>query len=232
MPATTRTPARRPGFLQPDPVQACLTCHSDQSDQMKKAHLHQPAGHTGCATCHEPHGGDNEHLLRASTTNELCLECHGPDAASEEADGEHLVTIFNGKVKLPEDYFRKVTLLPIKYGRGHPVDRHPVSDVDGPVRCQQGPEASQLLDLSPAALFGAARSAGERPGQQHGILHHLPYEFDEVGVDMERTITKAMKLAAAVAGLALFLALADPTALYAGSKKKKDTAEPEAAQHS
>ncbi len=123
---------KSPGFLQPDPVQACLTCHSDQSDQMKKAHLHQPAGTQGCATCHEPHGGENEHLLRASTTNKLCLECHGPDADPKKVDGDHLVTIFDGKVKLPEDYFRKVTLLPIKYGRGHPVDRHPVSDVMDP----------------------------------------------------------------------------------------------------
>ena len=41
--ATIRTPASRPGFLQPDPVSACLACHSDQADQFKKAHLHQPA---------------------------------------------------------------------------------------------------------------------------------------------------------------------------------------------
>ena len=62
-----------PGFLQPDPVNACLTCHSEQAEQQKKAHLHQPAFKTGCATCHEPHGGDNAHLLRAKDTNTLCL---------------------------------------------------------------------------------------------------------------------------------------------------------------
>lgn len=123
---------KSPGFLQPDPVQACLACHSDQSEQMKKAHLHQPAFAQGCATCHEPHGGDNEHLLRASSTNKLCLECHGPDSDPKKVDGEALVTIFDGKVKLPENYFRKVTILPIKYGRGHPVDQHPVSDVMDP----------------------------------------------------------------------------------------------------
>ena len=119
---------KTPGFLQPDPVQACLACHSDQADQMKKAHLHQPAFSQGCATCHEPHGGDNEHLLRAANPNPLCLECHGPDASPKNLEGEHLVTIFDGAVKLPEDYFAKVPRLPIKYGRGHPVDRHPVVD--------------------------------------------------------------------------------------------------------
>ena len=125
---------KTPGFLQPDPVQACLACHSDQADQFKKAHLHQPAFGQGCATCHEPHGGDNEHLLRAKNVNSLCLECHGPDSTPQKVESDHLVTIFNGSVKLPEDYFskNKVVVLPLKYGRGHPVMGHPVSDVADP----------------------------------------------------------------------------------------------------
>ncbi len=123
---------KSPGFVQPDPVSACLACHSDQADQMKKAHLHQPAAVQGCATCHEPHGGENEHLLRAASPNKLCLECHGPEVNPQKLEAEHLVTIFGGKVRLPEDYFRKVPLLPIKYGRGHPTDKHPVSDVMDP----------------------------------------------------------------------------------------------------
>ncbi|HEV2395366.1 MAG TPA: cytochrome c3 family protein [Candidatus Sulfotelmatobacter sp.] len=123
---------KAPGFLQPDPVKACLACHSDQADQMKKAVLHQPAFVQGCATCHEPHGGDNDHLLRAATPNKLCLECHGPDANPQKVESEHLVTIFNGKVRLPEDYFRKVIQLPLQYGHGHPTDRHPVVDIVDP----------------------------------------------------------------------------------------------------
>jgi predicted CXXCH cytochrome family protein len=51
---------------------------------------------------------------------------------AQKLEAEHLVTIFNGKVKLPEDYFRKVPILPIKYGRGHPTEKHPVSDVMDP----------------------------------------------------------------------------------------------------
>jgi predicted CXXCH cytochrome family protein len=38
------------------------------------------------------------------------------------------VTIFDGKVKLPEAYFRGVPVLAVKYGRGHPVDKHPVQN--------------------------------------------------------------------------------------------------------
>lgn len=125
---------KSPGFLQPDPVQACLACHSDQAEQMKKAHLHQPAAQQGCATCHEPHGGDNEHLLRTANVNSLCLECHGPDSQPKKLESEHLITIFNGSVRLPENYYakEKVPVLPLKYGRGHPVDGHPVSDVMDP----------------------------------------------------------------------------------------------------
>jgi predicted CXXCH cytochrome family protein len=122
-----------PGFLQPDPVNACLTCHSEQSEQMKKAHLHQPAFMQGCATCHEPHGGDNPKLLRVQG-NALCLECHGPDSQPQKLESEHLLTIFNGKVKLPEDYYakNKVAILPLRYGLGHPVENHPVGDVTDP----------------------------------------------------------------------------------------------------
>ena len=123
-----------PGFLQPDPVTACLACHSEQADQYKKAHLHQPAFKQGCATCHEPHGGENDHLLRTKKTNDLCLECHGPDSQPKKLESEHLIALFKGTVKLPEDYFakNKVVVLPLKYGRGHPVDGHPTSDVVDP----------------------------------------------------------------------------------------------------
>jgi predicted CXXCH cytochrome family protein len=100
----------------------------------KKPVHHQPAFAQGCATCHTPHGGDNDHLLRAKG-NALCLECHGPDSVPQRDDAEHLLTIFNGAVKLPDDYYQKnkVAILPLRFGLGHPVEYHPVSDVMDPV---------------------------------------------------------------------------------------------------
>ncbi len=118
----------QPGLPKTDAVNICIGCHTEIADQGKKAYLHQPAFQQGCATCHEPHGGNNLHLLRAANPNPLCLECHGPDIKPQKLENEHLVAIFDGKVKLPEDYFSKVPLLPIKYGLGHPIDRHPVVD--------------------------------------------------------------------------------------------------------
>ena len=121
-----------PAFVQPTPVAACLNCHSDQAELQKKAHLHQPAFQEGCGICHEPHGNDNPHLLRARAPNQLCLECHAPDAKPQKVEAEHVVTIFDGKVKLPENYFAKVPIIPLQYGLGHPVERHPVSDLVDP----------------------------------------------------------------------------------------------------
>ena len=119
-------------FLQPDPVAVCLPCHSDVAEQGKKKYLHQPAFEQGCPTCHVAHGGNNAHLLRASGVNPLCLECHGPDASPQKVENEHLLAIFDGKVRLPENYFDKVPILPLKYGLGHPTENHPVSDVMNP----------------------------------------------------------------------------------------------------
>jgi len=123
---------RSPAFPKPDAVAVCLTCHSEQADQGKKLHVHQPAFEQGCAICHEPHGNDIPHLLRAKAPNPLCLECHSPDRHPQKLESEHLVTIFNGKVKLPENYFAKTPILPLEYGLGHPVERHPVTDLVDP----------------------------------------------------------------------------------------------------
>lgn len=122
-----------PGFPKPDAVNVCLGCHVAQADEGKKRVLHQPAYQQGCATCHDPHGNDSEHLLRAQG-DALCLECHGPDSVPQKLEAEHVLTIFNGAVKLPDDYYKKnrVPILPLRFGFGHPVDGHPVSDVPDP----------------------------------------------------------------------------------------------------
>ena len=116
-------------------MQTCLACHSDIAEQGKKKVHHQPAFAQGCATCHEPHGGDNPKLLRAQG-NALCLECHGPNRNPAKLDNTDLVTIFNGRVRLPQDYFsrkNRVVRLDLKYGLGHPVRNHPVESVRDPL---------------------------------------------------------------------------------------------------
>jgi predicted CXXCH cytochrome family protein len=125
--------SNQPGLPKTDAVTICLGCHSEIDDLRKKPVHHQPAFVEGCATCHTPHGGSLDHLLRAKG-NALCLECHGPDSAPKWDETDHLLTIFNGEVKLPEDYYKKnkVPILPLRFGLGHPVEYHPVSDVMDP----------------------------------------------------------------------------------------------------
>ena len=119
----------QPGLPKTDAVSICVGCHTEIGDLAKKRFHHQPAFAQGCATCHEGHGSDNAKLLRAASPNKLCLECHGPDADPKKLESEHLVTIFDGKVRLPEGYFRQVPILPLKYDMGHPTEHHPVADV-------------------------------------------------------------------------------------------------------
>jgi len=125
--------SRQPGLPKTNAVDICLACHTDVADLAKKPVHHQPVFSQGCAICHTPHGGDNDHLLRVKG-NGLCLECHGPDAVPQKMEAEHLITIFDGKIKLPEDYYQKnkVPILPLRYGLGHPVANHPVGDVMDP----------------------------------------------------------------------------------------------------
>jgi predicted CXXCH cytochrome family protein len=125
--------SKMPGLPKSNGVEICLGCHSDIADLGKKAVHHQPAFGQACGTCHEAHGGDREKLLRAEG-NKLCLECHGPDAAPVEDKAAGVVKIFDGKVRLPDDYYKKnkVVVLPLKYGKGHPTLGHPVSDVADP----------------------------------------------------------------------------------------------------
>jgi predicted CXXCH cytochrome family protein len=147
--------SKSPGLPKTDPVSICLGCHTDVADLEKKPVHHQPAFGQGCAVCHEPHGSARAKLLRAEG-NALCLECHGKDTVPQRLEAQHLITIFDGKVRLPEDYFdkNKAYVLPLRYNLGHPVAQHPVANVMDPtniskvkntlscVRCHQ-PHAGQ-----------------------------------------------------------------------------------------
>ncbi|MGI9104277.1 MAG: cytochrome c3 family protein [Terriglobales bacterium] len=158
---------KTPGFVRPDPVSACLTCHAEQAEMQKKKVLHQPAFQQGCATCHEPHGGDRPKLLRAEG-NGLCLQCHLENAKTGKLASERLVTIFDGKVRLPENYFDKVHQFPIKYGRGHPTARHPVASLMDPADVTKvRTEISCMTCHQPHAGAAKAMLIGDlKPGMQ------------------------------------------------------------------
>ena len=151
--------SKQPGLPKSNGVEICVGCHTDIAELAKKPVRHQPAFVQGCGTCHEPHGGERDKLLRADG-NKLCLECHGPDSVPQEDKAGGVYKIFDGKVILPGDYYKKnkVPILPLRYGKGHPIAGHPVSDVTDPTNlskviqkigcltCHQ-PHASAHADL-------------------------------------------------------------------------------------
>jgi predicted CXXCH cytochrome family protein len=125
--------SRRPGLVSPDPVRACTKCHAEQAKlQSTKMVLHKAAFRDGCATCHEPHGGTRPKLLRADT-NDLCLSCHGTDIKPQKVAGQAIITIFDGAVRLPENYFDSVPKITLRWGLGHPIDKHPVASFADPL---------------------------------------------------------------------------------------------------
>lgn len=159
---------RTPGYTTPDPVNNCLKCHKDKAElQGTKKVLHMAAFRDGCAICHEPHGGVRPKLLRADI-NDLCLSCHGTDAKPQKVADQKMVTIFGGAVRLPENYFNSVPRVALKWGLGHPVDRHPVTDYPDPqdptkmkkiscLTCHQahagGDKAMLITDQPPGLSF-------------------------------------------------------------------------------
>ena len=66
--ATARTPAGSRGFPRPTRSTSAWAATATSRTRPRKPFHHQPAFQQGCATCHQPHGGENDHLLRAKTT--------------------------------------------------------------------------------------------------------------------------------------------------------------------
>ncbi len=58
--------------------QVCFKCHTDKQGPFVFEHV--PVKTEGCQACHTPHGSTNPKLLRVSTVNLLCMQCHTPTA--------------------------------------------------------------------------------------------------------------------------------------------------------
>jgi predicted CXXCH cytochrome family protein len=69
----------------------CTGCHSDKAAE-KDEYAHGAIGFLGCRACHEPHGGERPHLLRAEGDT-LCLGCH--EASTRKTDEAGSVTLLD-----------------------------------------------------------------------------------------------------------------------------------------
>jgi len=58
------------------PIDTCLECHPDVSEQMASSHNHLVRyGDNGCMACHSPHAGDDGRLLKGKERH-TCGKCH------------------------------------------------------------------------------------------------------------------------------------------------------------
>jgi DmsE family decaheme c-type cytochrome len=61
--------------------EGCFRCHKDQrkAQFLRSTHLFRTENRVvkvGCASCHNPHGGEGRKMLQASSINETCYQCH------------------------------------------------------------------------------------------------------------------------------------------------------------
>ncbi|MBI2821431.1 MAG: hypothetical protein HYX74_04350 [Acidobacteria bacterium] len=58
-------------------IETCGRCHIQQRAQlMRSSHMPLREGKMDCTSCHNPHGGVNDKLLKANSINETCYACH------------------------------------------------------------------------------------------------------------------------------------------------------------
>ena len=62
-------------------AEGCFSCHKEQrkAQYQRSTHLFRTENRlvkVGCASCHNPHGGEGRKQLRASSPNGLCYQCH------------------------------------------------------------------------------------------------------------------------------------------------------------
>jgi len=57
--------------------ETCYACHQQQRAEFnRRSHMPLPEGKLSCVSCHNPHGGITEPLLRTVRLNDTCFECH------------------------------------------------------------------------------------------------------------------------------------------------------------
>lgn len=74
---------------QSDQTKACLACHTDFEQKLKKPFVHAAVQAGECSSCHDPHVSTHPKLL-SSGTREMCAGCHD-GVIPEKAKSSHKV---------------------------------------------------------------------------------------------------------------------------------------------
>lgn len=69
--------SERAQLKKPTVIQTCAQCHAQRAAQLARfSHMPFREGKLDCTSCHNPHGSPTEKLLKGSSVNEVCYQCH------------------------------------------------------------------------------------------------------------------------------------------------------------
>jgi DmsE family decaheme c-type cytochrome len=58
-------------------AETCFSCHkTERAKSMRSSHHPVREGKMGCSSCHNPHDGASQKMLKGDSINELCYTCH------------------------------------------------------------------------------------------------------------------------------------------------------------
>ncbi|MBU0640588.1 MAG: cytochrome c3 family protein [Planctomycetes bacterium] len=83
-------------LLSPEGKERCFACHDDVREELAAAGSRHKPLDEGCATCHEGHSSDHEHLLRVAV-EESCFECHAEVKAELGQGGSSHSVVSSGR---------------------------------------------------------------------------------------------------------------------------------------
>ena len=159
---TVHAPKSEKSQLKTETVQeTCVQCHRSEVNKVHRS-SHMPVGDLNgqkmeCTSCHNPHGSNNVHLLKAGTSvNEACVSCHaekrGPFLWDHAPVREGCTTCHDAHGSNNERML--VAKLPMLCQRCHVSSRHPATIYD----------QTQVNNLS-------NRVAGRSCVQCHTMIH-------------------------------------------------------------
>ena len=167
---------KTPGFIRPDPVTACLTCHSDQAELQKKGHLHQPAYRAGLRDLPRAAWRRKRETTarqeREPVVPGVPRSGRGSRQAGKRAPGGDLR--WQGETArelLPQGDSPAVEVRPRA-----PDQRHPVQDVVDPATTKVVTAISCATCHQPHASAKAGLLVKDQ-AEQHGFLQDVPCQW-------------------------------------------------------
>jgi len=144
----------------------CISCHANKRSALRHtADMPLRDGAMSCSDCHNPHGSDGPHMIRAASNTELCVACHmdkrGPFLFEHPPVRENCVTCHqphgsnNDKILAGRR--------PFLCQRCHVSSRHPSTLYDAPDLTASG--ANKIINRSCTNCHSQIHGSNHPSGQ-------------------------------------------------------------------